>query len=214
MIQPTQVSDDDTIATAIKRHEDRLARDPTSLAFAQLAELYRRAGRPADAVARCREGLARYPHYTAARLILARALADEGQLEAAMTEARAILELSPKDIQSQRFAAEVARKQGDLDTAVRHLEAAVALDAGDRGSRTLLGLLRADPGRRTEQSGVARLLSDDTFVTMPFGTLCLEQGLIEEAAQVFTRLLRKDPNHAEARAGLEQVLRARLRRRG
>jgi len=211
---PTPVSDDDALANAIQRHEERLARDPTSLAFAQLADLYRRVGRSADAVARCREGLARYPHYTAARLILARALADEGQLDAAMTEVRAILELSPKDIQGHRFAAEVARKQGDVDTAVRHLEAAVGLDAGDRASRTLLGLLRADPTGRAEQSGVGRLLSDDTFVTLPFGTLCLEQGLVEEAAQVFTRLLRKDPNHAEARAGLEQVLRARLRRRG
>lgn len=211
---PTPVSDDDAIANAIKRYEERLARDPTSLAFAQLADLYRRAGRAADAVVRCREGLARYPHYTAARLILARALADEGQLDAAMTEVRAILELSPKDIQGHRFAAEVARKQGDIDTAVRHLEAAVGLDAGDRASRTLLGLLRADPAGRAEQSGVGRLLSDDTFVTLPFGTLCLEQGLVEEAAQVFARLLRKDPNHAEAQAGLEQVLRARLRRRG
>jgi Flp pilus assembly protein TadD len=59
-----------------------------------------------------------------------------------------------------------------------------------------------------------RLLSDDTYVTLPFATLCLEQGLVEEAAQVFTRLLRRNPNDAEAKAGLEQVLRARLRRRG
>jgi tetratricopeptide (TPR) repeat protein len=213
-VLPTELNSDDALTSAIKRHEERLARDPTSLTFAQLAELYRRAGRAQDAVTRCREGLVRYPHYTAARLILARALADDGQVEAAMTEVRAIVEVSPKDIQAHRFAAEVARKQGDLDTAVRHLEAVVALDAGDRASRSLLGLLRADPGRRAEQSAVARLLNDDTFVTIPFGTLCLEQGLIEEAAQVFTRLLRKDPNHAEARAGLEQVLRARLRRRG
>jgi tetratricopeptide (TPR) repeat protein len=212
--QPAAVIDDPSLASAIQRHEERLARDPTSLVFAQLAELYRKAGRPADAVARCRDGLTRYPHYTAARLILARALADEGQLEAAMAEARAILDLSPKDVQCHRFAAEVARKRGDIDTAVRHLEAAINLDKGDRASRTLLGLLRADPASRAEATGVMRLLNDDTYVTLPFGALCLEQGLVEEAAQVYTRLLRRNPDEAEAKAGLEQVLRARLRRRG
>jgi tetratricopeptide (TPR) repeat protein len=110
--------------------------------------------------------------------------------------------------------AEIARRRGDMDTAVRHLEEVVALDAGDRASRTLLGLLRADPGTRNEASGLARVLSDDTFVTVPFGLLCLEQGLPEEAVQIFTRLLRKDPNHAEAREGLEGALRARFRRKG
>jgi len=38
--------------------------------------------------------------------------------------------------------------------------------------------------------------------------------MAEEAAQVFTRLLRKNPNDPEARSGLEAALRARFRRKG
>jgi tetratricopeptide repeat protein len=95
---------------------------------------------------------------------------------------------------------------------VTHLESAVALDPGDRESRSLLGLLRASgPG---EASGLRRVLAGDTFVTLAFGSLCLEQGLVDEAASVFTRLLRRDPDNSEARERLEQTLRARLRRRG
>src|SRR2546425_9779917 len=45
--------------------------------------LYRKAGRTREAVALCRNGLARYPHYTTARLILAKTLAAEGALDAA-----------------------------------------------------------------------------------------------------------------------------------
>jgi tetratricopeptide (TPR) repeat protein len=211
---PPPVSDDSALTSAIRRHEERLARDPTSPAFAALADLYRRAGRAADAITCCREWLSRYPRDTEGRLILARALADEGQLDRALAQARAILELSPKDIQCHRFMAEIARRQGEIDTAVRHLEEVVALDADDRSSRALLGLLRAEPGSRSEANGLARVLRDDTFVTVPFGMLCLEQGLADEAVQVFSRLLRKDPHHAEARAGLEQALRARFRRKG
>jgi tetratricopeptide (TPR) repeat protein len=204
--------DDPAIAGAIRRHEERLARDPSSLSFAQLADLYRKAGRAEEAVTLCREGLARYPHYTTARLILAKAHLAAGHLDQALGEIEIILQGSPKDVQCHRLAAEVHRRSGRLDAAVRHLETAVDLDPGDRESRALLALLRAEGA--TEGSGVSRLLRDDVFATAAFGALCLEQGLADEAAVVFTRILRKDPDDPAARARLELALRARSRRRG
>jgi hypothetical protein len=57
-------------------------------------------------------------------------------------------------------------------------------------------------------------LSDDTFVTTTFGTVCLEQGLADEAAIIFTRMLRRDPGNTDARDRLEAALRARSRRKG
>jgi tetratricopeptide (TPR) repeat protein len=204
---------DQTIVGAIRRQEERLARDPASLAFAQLADLYRKAGRTRDAVALCRNGLTRYPHYTTARLILAKALVADGQLAPAQAELDAILEVSPKDVPCHRLAAEIQRRLGHIDEAVRHLEAAVALDPGDRESQGLLSMLRA-AAPSSEATGLARVLSDDTFATVTFGALCLEQGCVEEAAQIFTRILRKNPDHREARDRLETALRARQRRKG
>src|SRR6059036_642422 len=129
--------DDLALDATIRRHEERLARDPTSLAFAQLADLYRKAGRTREAVAVCRNGLARYPQYTTARVILA---------------------ASPKDAQCHRLAAEIQRRLGHIDRAVTHLEAAVRLDPGDRESRSLLGLLRATTPAAGEASGLQRVL--------------------------------------------------------
>jgi tetratricopeptide (TPR) repeat protein len=206
--------DDQTIVGAIRRQEERLARDPASLAFAQLADLYRKAGRTRDAVALCRNGLTRYPHYTTARLILAKALVADGELAPAQTELEAILEMSPKEVQCHRLAAEIQRRLGHIDEAVRHLEAAVGLDPSDRESQGLLALLRAAGPPSSEATGLARVLSDDTFATVTFGALCLEQGCVEEAAQIFTRILRKNPEHREARDRLEGALRARQRRKG
>src|SRR3989441_1751485 len=203
---------DQAIIGAIRRQEERLARDPASLAFAQLADLYRKAGRIRDAVALCHDGLARYPHYTTARLILAKALAADEQLAAALVELNAILEVSPKDLPCHPLAAKVHRRLGHIDEAVKHLEAAADLDPGDRESRALLLLLRAAAPPSGEAAGLARLLRDDTFATVTFGSLCLEQGCVEEAVQVFTRILRKDPDLREARDRLESALRARQRR--
>jgi tetratricopeptide (TPR) repeat protein len=205
---------DQAIVGAIRRQEERLARDPASLAFAQLADLYRKAGRTREAVALCRDGLARYPHYTTARLILAKALAADEQLAAALVELNAILEVSPRDVQCHRLASEVHRRLGHIDDAVTHLEAAAELDPGDRESRALLSLMRASAPAPAEASGLGRILSDDTFVTITFGALCLEQGCVEDAVQVFTRILRKNPDHREARERLESALRARQRRKG
>lgn len=206
--------DDAITANAIRRQEERLQRDPTSLAFAQLADLYRKVGRTGDAIRLCREGLERYPHYTTARLILAKALLGQDELDDALAELSAILAVSPNDVQCHRLMAEIHRRQGRLDVAVQHLGTAVRLDSGDRESRALLGLLRATTSATSEAAGLGRALADDTFVTVSFGRACLEQNLADEAAQVFGRMLRHDPDNSDARQGLEQALRLRLRRKG
>jgi tetratricopeptide (TPR) repeat protein len=206
-------SPDATLAAAIRRYEERLAKDPASLAFALLADLYRKAGRIDDAVAVARDGLGRHPHYTTARLILAKALMARQDFGGALAETEAILRLSPKDVQCHRLAAEAYRRLGRIDAAVTSLEAAANLDPGDRESRALLGVLRAGVAGGGE-TAVARLLADDTFVTAAFGEMCLEQGLGDEAAIVFTRMLRKNPDDAGARERLETALRSRSRRKG
>jgi tetratricopeptide (TPR) repeat protein len=209
------MSADDAVATsAIRRHEERLERDPASLAFAPLADLYRRVGRTREAIDLCRQGLARYPQYTTARLILARALVSEGDLEQAHAELRTLLEANAQDVLSHRLAAEVERRRGRVDAAAEHLDAVVRLDPSDRESRALLAVLRAAPPPAEEPIGLARVLADDTFATATFGAVCLDQGLAEEAGQIFTRILRKDPDNARARTGLEGALKARLRRKG
>ena len=115
------------LGAAIRRHEERLARNPSSLAFAQLADLYRKAGRLGEAVVICRDGLVRYPQYATARLILAKALMAADHLEQAAAEAQTILETNAKDVQAHRLAAEIHRRRGHIDAAVRHLETVVKL---------------------------------------------------------------------------------------
>src|SRR3989442_1173726 len=185
--------DDPALAAAIRRHEERLARDPASLAFAQLADLYRKAGRTRQAVAVCRNGLLRYPHYTTARLILVKALAAEGQLEPALAEIGAILEVNPNDLQGHRLAAEIHRRLGHIDRAVTHLEAAVRLDPGDRESRSLLGLLHATTPSAGEASGLQRVLADETFATIAFGTG--EKVALVDFAETHMQFLYKDDRY-------------------
>src|SRR5437773_125379 len=71
----------------------RVEKDPSSIAFAQLAEEYRRAGDYMQAVTICRDGLGRHPGYLSAQVTLGRALIELENFD----EARAALplDLSP-----------------------------------------------------------------------------------------------------------------------
>jgi tetratricopeptide (TPR) repeat protein len=205
-------AEDPAATSAIRRYEERLAKDPGSMAFAPLADAYRKAGRTSAAIRLCREGLERFPEYATARLILAKALLDEGNADAAMAEVRAILQQAPADASAHRLAGELHRRAGRLAEAIPHLRQAVALDPSDRESRVMLEVLEAD-GKAPGSSTLARLLADNTFATMSFATVCLEQGLVDEAAQIFLRLLRKNPDDAQARTKLDEALRARTQKR-
>ena len=206
------IAEDPVAAAAIRRYEERLMRDPASLAFAPLADAYRKVGRTREAINLCREGLARFQHYTTARLILAKAHLDDGNPEAALTELGVILQASPRDVQAHRMAAEIHRKAGRWEEARQHLERVVKLDAADRESRLLLEALGAE-GRADASSPLGRLLADDTFITASMGALCLQQGLSDDAAQIFLRLSRKHPGDIRIRARLEEALRAKTQKR-
>jgi protein O-GlcNAc transferase len=205
-------ADERASTSAIRRYEERLAKDPGSLAFAHLADAHRKAGRAAEAIRLCREGLERFPEYATARLILAKALLDDGDPEAALAEARVILEGNAADAQAHRLAGEILRRAGRLPEALVHLRQAADLDPSDRESRMLVAVLDGG-GKLAGGSPLARLLADDTFATVSFGTVCLEQGLADEAAQVFLRILRREPDHALAREKLEEALRVKTQKR-
>src|SRR5438094_644802 len=66
--------------------------------------------------------------------------------------------------------------------------------------------------RRYEER-LGRVLEDDTVATMSFGALCLEQGVPDEAAQIFLRLVKKNPGDARVRERLDEALRAKTQKR-
>ena len=98
-----------------KRIDDlrrRVDADPTSIAFAALAEEYRRIGRFQDAVDVCRRGLERHPAYISAKVTLARALIELMQLDEAQQELDAVLRIAPENLAAIRARADVHHRRG------------------------------------------------------------------------------------------------------
>ena len=195
----------------IRQFEARLAREPTSQAYAALAEAYRRAGRAGEAVTLCREGLQRHPGYETTRLVLAKALLEVGEVEAARAEIGRFLGGEPDHEPALRIAMECALRAGEPAEALGHVRRLATLDPHDR---TVQGLARALAVGVTGQvgsdaSGLWPLLVDDMYATVAFGDLCLAQGLTDEAMAVFSRIVVRHRDHEIARARLGELGRPR-----
>jgi hypothetical protein len=95
----------------------RLEKDPASIAFAQLAEEYRRNGDHEQAVRICRDGLARHPGYLSAQVTLGRALMELGFYEEARKELESVLKVASDNLAAIRALAVIHQQRRHASTA-------------------------------------------------------------------------------------------------
>ena len=105
----------------------RVREDPASIAFAQLAEEYRRAGDNTEAAAICRAGLAHHPTYLSARVTLGRALIELNRLDDALQELTTVLATAPENLPAIRAVAEIHQRQGRMQDALGFYRRALTL---------------------------------------------------------------------------------------
>ena len=109
----------------------RVQTDPASIAFAALAEEYRRAGYFDDAIATCRTGLQRHPAYLSARVTLGRSLLEIGRYDEARQELEQVLRSAPENLAAIRALAEIHHRAGELPESEHHFQETDAQPAAD-----------------------------------------------------------------------------------
>ena len=87
----------------------RVQMDPASIAFAALAEEYRRAGLFEEAIATCSGGLKRHPSYLSAHVTLGRALLQTGRVADAREALEFVLRAAPENLSAIEALAEIDR---------------------------------------------------------------------------------------------------------
>jgi tetratricopeptide (TPR) repeat protein len=111
----------------IEELKRRVQMDPASIAFAVLAEEYRRAGQFEEAIATCAAGLRRHPAYLSAHVTHGRALAAVGRLDEARAALEYVLRFAPENLAAVRGLEEVRNGNGPV-------AAQVAAPAGETAS--------------------------------------------------------------------------------
>ena len=87
--------------------------DPASIAFAALAEEYRRAGQFDEAIETCTAGLKRHPAYLSAHVTLGRALMEVGRHDEARDQFELVLRTAPENLAAIRGLAEIHHRVDD-----------------------------------------------------------------------------------------------------
>lgn len=109
----------------------RVADEPTSLAFLELAEALRRRGQLEAAGKVARGGLIRYPGLADAHDLMARILSDQGDLAGAFDAWADALRLDPLRTGALKGIAFLYFRAGDAAAAIEHLQRAAEADPDD-----------------------------------------------------------------------------------
>ena len=110
----------------------RLADEPESLAFLELAEALRRRGQVEAAYKVARGGLLRYPGLADAHDLMARVLSDQGDLAGAFDAWSSALQLDPMRTSALKGIAFLYFRAGEREAALEHLQRAMEVDPDDR----------------------------------------------------------------------------------
>jgi predicted regulator of Ras-like GTPase activity (Roadblock/LC7/MglB family)/predicted Zn-dependent protease len=132
------VSDD------IRSLTTRLAEEPTSLAFLELAEALRRRGQLDAACKVARGGLGRYPGLADAHDLMARILSDQGDLAGAFDAWADALRLDPMRTGALKGISFLYFRAGDAVAAIDHLQRAAEADPDDESIAQALARVRRE----------------------------------------------------------------------
>jgi tetratricopeptide (TPR) repeat protein/SAM-dependent methyltransferase len=169
-------------------------------------------GRPAAAERIYRDVLARAPDHPLATHFLGVCLVQTGRTE----EGLALLGRSMRTFQGQakyrhNYALMLAQA-GQLASAERELEAAIALEPANGVSHSYLGMVRQQLGRLDDAAAAYRAAleraPDDPFIANNYGYCLLERGEIESALEWFRRSIGREPRNAVAHNNLGSALNA------
>lgn len=199
----------------IEELKRRVQSDPASIAFAALAEEYRRSERFEEAIATCTAGLVRHPSYLSAHVTLGRALIEVGRLDAAREELEYVLKLAPENLAAIRGLAEIHHRTGQDASEHSQTEETMAAAAPDVPSMTVAEI-QAASGASSQSLATEPSPSTDEMSAVPVPASTADSDMIRpysepprENAPHVTLPAPIDP----ALAGLEEFLEAIQRAR-
>lgn len=141
-----------SLPETIERCQAKLAADAHSLAFAQLADAYRKQGRLEEAIQLCEDGLIQHPNYASAYMVLGRAQQEKGDLAGARAAFQAVLQIDPESVQALKFLGQIAEARNEVPDALASYQMALILHPFDKEVRATAARLEAQPATEVESA--------------------------------------------------------------
>ena len=129
----------------IREYGQALQRDPDTLAFALLADVFREEGMLPEALDVCRQGLERHPDYVAARIVMGQVYEEMDEIGQAAAEYETALRLDPGNLVARTALGGILLHQGDVEAAKAQIDHVLFANPMHQQARELLDIAE---GRR------------------------------------------------------------------
>ena len=193
----------------VEQLQAKLASDPHSTLFAQLADAHRMGGKFEEAIRVCQEGLRRRPKYAGAYIVLGRAHHESGDLLAAREAFQRVTQLAPDNLLAYGFLGQIAEARNELSQALDAYRMALTLYPFDMQIRAAVTRLQARVGDETQSASLAvaeaSTAPKEPLATETLAELYASQGLYERAAQTYEHLMAEAPGRADLQAKYREV---------
>jgi tetratricopeptide (TPR) repeat protein len=184
----------------IAAYTEILVKDPKSTIFVSLAEAYRKMGMFDDVRQIISKGLELHQDFSPAYIVLARVLCQSEDFDGSIVAFERALKLDDENLAALVGCARVKILRGQAVEARELLLRARHLSPADPVINKLLLSLPAEPESVEEQSAEKHELSDEhevssaSLVSPTLADLYLQQGLTQEALNIYRQLSVQNPN--------------------
>jgi tetratricopeptide (TPR) repeat protein len=203
-LQPNTPSSEQLAAQAakidaeIKQYQTLLAADPNSRAFAPLAEAYRKQGKLNEALALCKQGVAKHPDFSGAHILLCQILIDLKQFAPAESELLVILRRIPNHLLAHQTLLKLYASQNRLPNAKAIAERMLKLQPQEPMATAFMQQMQ-----KTVTTAAAKpATAPPPLPTATMAKLYEQQGHLEKALEIY-RLLA--PQQPALRSDLERL---------
>jgi tetratricopeptide (TPR) repeat protein len=164
------------------------------------------AGKTGEGVQELRALLEKSPNDLSLKFVLARALAESGDLAEARTRLLEIVKLRPQFLDAHILLADIAFKQHDMIETIQQTEAALEVDPENLRARMLRGSALLQQGNFDQAGsvlgGLARQIPESVDVQIQLAYLSLNKRSYADAEAAFNKILQAHPTEWRAVAGL------------
>jgi tetratricopeptide (TPR) repeat protein len=174
--------------------------------YNNLAIAFGEEGKTAEAIESLQQAVRLQPSYGVAHFNLANLYAKIGRLDEAAEQQREAVRLYPRFAGARNNFGQILATQGEIESAIEQFRAALEIDPSLRDAHFNLGIIFAKQGRTEEALYHWRQIVTAGRAYYYLGRVAASQGRLNEAVGHLRQALAVEPELAEARETLAQVL--------
>jgi len=132
------------LSLELQRLSDKVAADPQSRLFVQLADEYLKCGLFQEAIGVLVEGIQHHPAHVAARMMLGKIYLKTKQVKQAKEAFESVVEIYPENILAHKNLAQIYREIGQLGHAITIYKTILKIDPKDQEAKALFASLQQE----------------------------------------------------------------------